>query len=175
MAEQPTNRPISALTELSVFSGTEKVPLAIGMASNASARLKALKEYFRDSSLLIFDEVDPSNVTVIDEVLNEETGATFAIVYLPSRKIFAERKQLGNSSTYTTLFNRWQDFLVADASGKKTVRTDKVFFNAADKEMYIYNGSLHNLFDTVRINVMTEDELENLENPIEGAIYATLE
>jgi hypothetical protein len=55
------------------------------------------------------------------------------------------------------------------------VRRDKVFFNLNDKELYVFDGDLHNIFDTVRINAMTEEEFNNLQNPIEGAFYATYE
>lgn len=171
-------KPISSLSEATSFSGNEKVPFAIGK-SNGSAKLGVLKEYFRDSSLVIFDEIDSNEVvTISDNIFIREPNATYAIVYLSSRKVFAERKTLNGASSYSTNFTRWQDFLKVvsvNETDKKETRTDRVFFNVENKELYIYNGSLHNLFDTVRINAMTEEEFSNLENPIEGAFYATYE
>lgn len=162
---------ISNMPRIEAFEGNEIAPL-VKNGSNYAATFDALREYFKDSSLVIFSEIDDSN----PEVLNKPLEGYYPfrdIVYLPSRKAFVERGEFrGETSVrvYTIAFNRSTDYMDGD-----NVRTDRVFFCAADKEIYAFNGSLHNLFDTVRINVMTEEELENLENPIEGAIYATLE
>lgn len=183
MSEQ-INKTISSLTELTSFSGNEKLPLAIGTASNAAARLSVLKEYFRDSSLVIFDEIDDSELeSLSDEVLTDIDMSFRHVVYLTTRKVFAERRTYirgGNRRffAYSTNFNRWQDYLVEQTVNgvtKKETRQDRAFLNLEDKELYTFNGSLNNLFDSVRIVTMTEEEFNNIQHPIEGAIYGIFE
>lgn len=170
MAETIEYKKISELPVAERFDGTEYVPL-LKSGGNPRATLGDLKEYFRDSTLVLFDAIDPvSNPTISDAALSEESGAVFAIVYIPSKQVFAQRKILGGNNSYSSSFTRNTDYMVDGA-----VRADRVFFNIEDKELYVFNGSLHNIFDTVRINVMTEEEFENIENPIEGAFYATYE
>ena len=164
------NTKISQLEKINAFTGEEIVPLVANKV-NKSALLASLKEYFRDSTLVVFDEIDDTDAEPINNSSGEEEGATYAIVYLSRKKKFVNRRSKPDTiNYYFTEFSGKEDYMI-DGS----VRTDKVFFNAADKEMYIYNGSLHNLFDTVRINAMTEEEFNNLTNPIEGAFYATYE
>ena len=177
MAEQ-VNKPISALTELDSFSGNEKLPLAIGMASNRSAKLSALREYFKDSTLCTIDYIVEHGGEVIDEVVDSAT--TRDIVYASDLQLIVEQcvvKSTRPPATYeyyTTNFTRWEDYLaINEETGKKEIRQDRVFFNKGDKELYTFNGELNNLFDSVRINAMTEEEFNNLEYPIEGAFYAT--
>ena len=183
MAEQ-VNKPISALTELTSFSGNEKVPLAIGMASNRSARLSYLREYFKDSTVVAFYDIDYSEVyDVGDETLYDEENSLKDVVYVATKKIFAERKTKASSDgnntySYSTKFNRWEDFLeVVDVEGvsKKVVRSDKVFFNTSNGAMYTFNGELNNFLDSVKIITMTEEEFGNIQHPIEGAIYGIFE
>lgn len=178
MAEQQ-NKPISALVELDSFSGNEKLPLAIGMASNRSARLGVLKEYFKDSTVVMFNTISDANPQQVSDLpFAREDGALYFIAYLTSRKLFVEVMYFNSQYAFTTNFNRWEDYMTATTTEGvtvKTVRGDKVFLNLNNKELYMYNVELRNIFDSIRINVMTEEELENLENPIEGAIYATLE
>lgn len=180
------------------FDGKELVPLAIVAddgqpLGNRKTTTALLKEYFRDSAFVLFDEIDNSTVSsVSDQPHTSEAGAEISIVYLPTRKLFVERKRMYStetnpdtgeevevsSSTYTTAYSRASDFLTSVTAGgvtTLTVRTDKVFFNVDSKVIYIYNGNLVDLFDTVRINAMTEEEFNKLENPIEGAFYATYE
>ena len=162
---------ISNMPRIEAFEGDEIVPL-VKNGSNYAATFDALREYFKDSSLVIFSEIDDSN----PEVLNNPLEGYYPfrdIVYLPSKKAFVERAEYRGETAmrvYTTAFSRRTDYMDGD-----NVRTDRVFFCAADKEIYAFNGSLHNLFDTVRINAMTEEEFSKLENPIEGAFYATYE
>ncbi len=161
---------ITDLTSKEVFDGNEAVP----MTSNGAPRkatLSALKDYFHDSSLVIFDEVDNAeNPTIGDAALSPESGAVFAVVYLTQKKQFVHRKQLGGTTLYSSVFSANTDYMADGA-----VRGDKVFFCVADKELYVYIGILKNLFDTVRINAMTEEEFAELKNPVEGAFYATYE
>lgn len=162
---------ISNMTRIESFEGDEIVPL-VKNSSNFAATFDALREYFKDSSLVIFSEIDDSN----PEVLNNPVEGYYPfrdVVYLPSRKAFVERCEARAETlirVYTTAFNRSTDYMDGE-----NVRRDKVFFNVGDKEIYAFNGDLHNLFDTVRINAMTEEEFSKLENPIEGAFYATYE
>lgn len=161
---------ISELSLATQFDGSESIPLLKG-GSNPRATLGGLKEYFRDSSLVLFDEIDNASVSNIYETpLQREDGAAFAIVYLNKVSQFVERKTKGDAVLYSSSFTRSTDYI-----GDSGPRRDKVFFNISDKELYVFNGDLRNIFDTVRINAMTEEEFNKLENPIEGAFYATYE
>ena len=160
---------ISELLVTSQIDGTEYVPL-LKRGGNPRTTLADLKEYFRDSTLAIFEEVDNSDTFVLLLPFEREEGATFDIVYKAKDKAFVERKTTASGVGYTHAYTRSTDYMDG-----LNVRTDRVFFNAADKELYVFNGDLRNIFDTVRINAMTEDEFNKLENPIEGAFYATYE
>lgn len=160
---------ISDLSPTSQFDGTESVPLLQG-GGNPRTTLADLKEYFRDSTLVIFEEVDNSDALLFLLPFEREEGATFDIVYKVKDKAFVERKTTASGVGYTRAYTRSTDYMDG-----LNVRTDRVFFNAADKELYVFDGDLHNIFDTVRINAMTEEEFNNLQNPIEGAFYATYE
>lgn len=162
---------ISEMQSVTFVSGTEEVPLGV-TGGNRKASLAFLRGYFKDSNLCVFEEFDNSSVTLVNGTASEEDGADLSIVYLTQRKIFALRKTItGFTPTY------YSEFMGKDGymdDGK--VRTDRVFFCVSDKVLYIYNGSdLFDMFDSIRINAMTEEEFENLENPIEGAFYATYE
>lgn len=163
---------ISDLSVTSQFDGTESVPLLQG-GSNPRTTLADLKEYFRDSSLVIFNAIDDVvNPTVSSEPFGEEYPIR-QVVYLSSIGSFVERVRrtmTGRDTYYSSSFSRSSDYMDGD-----NVRRDKVFFNLSDKELYVFNGDLRNIFDTVRINAMTEEEFNKLENPIEGAFYATYE
>lgn len=162
---------LKKISELSVtrqFDGTESVPL-LKKGSNPRATLGDLKEYFRDSTLAIFSEIDESNPEVSNKPVSDYYQRD--IVYLLSKNAFVERVEYHSSQRiYTTSFDRREDYMDGD-----NVRRDKVFFNLTDKELYVFDGDLRNIFDTVRINAMTEEEFSKLENPIEGAFYATYE
>lgn len=170
---------ISELAQATSFSGVERIPMAVE-GGNRSATLSVLKEYFKDSSLCIFYDIDHTeNVDITDEPLDasSETYAFIDVVFVSSKNIFAERYMDSSGRRYfSTTFTRWQDFLEVNANtGTKEVRRDKVFFNLSDKELYTFNGSLQSIFNSIRINAMTEEEFSKLENPIEGAFYATYE
>lgn len=167
---------ISELTQTATFSGSERVPMAVS-GGNRSATMAVLKEYFKDSTLVLFNEIDDDP----DPSPSEEAytdGVVFGVVYLPSVKAFAEKRKISGRNYYTYAMARSEDYQTTkkvDGVNVREVRQDKVFFNFDNKELYTFNGSLQSIFDSIRINVMTEEELERLENPIEGAIYATLE
>lgn len=126
---------ISALLVTSQFDGTESVPLLQG-GSNLRATLANLKEYFRDSSLVIFDEVDDSVVSVSSNPNQDESGATYAIVYLTKNNVFAERKTTSTGSVYTTNFKRSKDYELNDGNVNK-----KVYLSTLDNEFFIYDGN----------------------------------
>ena len=169
---------ISNMLRIEAFDGDEIAPL-VKNGSNYAATFDALREYFRDSVLVVFNSVSDVNPQSISDLpLAREEGAIYAIIYLTKKKLFVEGMYYGGQFYYTTNFARWQDFLTettVDGVTTKAVRADKVFLNLRGKELYMFNGDLHNLFDTVRINAMTEEEFSKLENPIEGAFYATYE
>lgn len=138
--------------------------------SNYSVTLSVLKTFFADSTLKIFSDFVDVSSNIVEGAPTEEEGAVIDIVYLTAFRTFGARKTIGQSVNYFFEFNGKEDY----ADGYP--RADRVFLCLADKGQYMWNGSiLQNLFDSVKINVMTEDELNNLQNPIEGAIYATYE
>ena len=161
---------ISSLERLSTFSVEDVVPI-VHNGGNFAATMASLKEYFRDSTLILFDDIDAAEVEITPGDSGFEEGFEYAIVYMPYNKAFAKRRhQNGVVDYYFSDFEDKEDYMTDDV-----VRTDKVFFCLANKDIYTYNGELRNIFDTVRINAMTEEEFNNLTNPIEGAFYATYE
>lgn len=166
------DKKISELTALTTVTGQEMLPLSVN-GSNKRATLQTLKPYFRDSTMMMFaDVVDGALENVSTGTPAEEEGAVLDVIYAKRRKIFFLRKTLNGTFSYFTEWATKAEYM----DGNNRVRTDRVFFCTDDKHIYIYNGaSLVDLFDSVRIHVLTEEELENLQNPIEGAIYATLE
>lgn len=160
---------ISELALATALDGTESIPM-LKDGGNPRATLNMLREFFRDSSLVPFSGIDTTeNPTISTKPL---TGyIDMGTYYMASVGTFA-RKYLNipNRYYYSYAYTGNVDFM---REGK--VRTDRVFFNVDDKCLYIYNEGLVDLFDTVRINAMTEEEFENLTNPIEGAFYATYE
>lgn len=139
-------------------------------SSNYSVALSVLKTFFADSTLKIFSDFADVSSGIVEGAPTEEEGAVIEIVYLATFKTFGARKTIGNSSTYFFEFSGKEDY--ADDSP----RVDRVFFCLADKRQYVWNGTvLEDLFDAVRIHAMTEEEFENLQNPVEGAFYATFE
>lgn len=160
----------SELELINSFTGQEIVPMAY-LGTNPAATLKALKTYMSDSAVQFFARIITTAVPV-GGVMPDLSEGEIAIVYLSYYKTFALEKNVGGASSYYVTFPSRDNYM----EGSQTPRTDRVFFNTEDKHLYIYNGAaLVDLFDSVRIHVMTEDELNNLQNPIEGAIYATLE
>lgn len=178
MAEN-NNVKISELELSTSFSGSERIPMAVG-GGNKSTSISALREYFKDSTLCVIDGIIDFAGIVDDSVIST---ATFReIVYVSELRLIVEEASIRlerppvMNTYYTTNFNRWEDYLVVnEETGRKEIRQDRVFFNNEDKELYTFNGELNNLFDTVRINTMTEEEFNNLQHPIEGAIYGIFE
>lgn len=163
---------ISNMPRIEAFEGDEISPL-VKNGSNYAATFDALREYFRDSSLVIFDAIDDVENPYVSDEPFEGDYLIRGIVYLSSVGIFVERVKRAVASRdyyYSSSFTRRNDYMAGT-----NVRRDRVFFNTSDKELYVFNGALHNIFDTVRINAMTEEEFNNLQNPIEGAFYATYE
>lgn len=163
---------ISELQIAQDIDGSEYVPL-LKAGGNPRVSLNTLKEFFKDSGLAVFDSFDDVAVfpsTVTGEP-SEEEGAVIELVYLTRHDTFLYRKIVSDGSpSYYTGYSSQGNYM-----NGRVPRTDRVFYCITDRGLYSYNGAMKDLFDTVRINVMTEEELENLENPIEGAIYATLE
>ena len=137
--------------------------------------MKVLKEYFKDSTIVLFDAVDNTNyipaANIIQGTATPEDGATIETVYVKYMNDFFQKKTMANGYVYYyTVLPNESDY--KDGG----IRQDKLFFSVKDKSFFVYNGvALVDLFGSVRIHVLTEEELENLQNPIEGAIYATLE
>lgn len=164
------NTKFSELGLITSFTGKEIVPMAY-LGTNPAATLEALKTYMADSALQFFARIITTAVPV-GGPQPDLTEGEIAIVYLSYYKTFALEKTVSGASSYHATFPSRDNYM----EGAQSPRTDRVFFNTDDKHLYIYNGSaLVDLFDSVRIHVLTEEELENLQNPIEGAIYATLE
>ena len=116
------------------FDGTESVPI-LQHGGNPRATLVDLREYFRDSTLVIFDAFDDTQPLPLNFPIQKEEGATYDIVYLTKRKIFAERKTKGDSTLYSTAFTRSTDYQDTE------VRTDKVFFCIETRDNYTYDGA----------------------------------
>ena len=137
------------------LSGEESIPM-LQNGSNPRATLSMLKEYFHDSSLVIFDAVDNNtSPNVFNTILSREEGATFSIVYLTSRKAFMECKLYQGVKYYSTIFTSSEDYM---ADG--VVRADRVFFCVEDKGIYIWREG--NLYDPYKPIVMTEEEFNAL-------------
>lgn len=173
MATENKKIKFSQLVLITSFTGAEIVPMAY-LEKNSAATLEALKTYMADSALQFFARIITTAVPV-GGLMPDLTEGEIAIVYLSYYRTFALEKTVRGASSYYLTFTS-KDNYMEGTEGTQTPRTDRVFFNTDDKHLYIYNGSaLVDLFDSVRIHVLTEEELENLQNPIEGAIYATLE
>lgn len=170
MATENKKIKFSQLGLITSFTGAEIVPMAY-LEKNSAATLEALKTYMSDSALQFFSHIITTAVP-IGGAMPDLTEGEIAIVYLSYYKAFALEKTVSGASSYYVTFPSCDNYM----EGTQSPRTDRVFFSTTDKHLYIYNGAaLVDLFDSVRIHVMTEDELNNLQNPIEGAIYATLE
>lgn len=159
---------ISELDFQSSFQGDEDILLAVN-DSNKRTDLDTLKRFFGDSACKVFSEVITDDVTVINGAPSEEDNAIIDIVYLTTKRKFVARK----TQTIVSYFDTYAE--LNEFMHEGTPRTDRVFFCVEDKGIYIYNGELKSVLESVRIHAMTEDELANLENPIEGAFYATYE
>lgn len=170
MATENKKIKFSQLGLITSFSGKEIVPMAY-LGTNPAATLEALKTYMSDSALQFFARIITTAVP-IGGAMPDLTEGEIAIVYLSYYKTFALEKTVSGTSSYYVTFPSRDNYM----EGTQTPRTDRVYFCTDDKHIYIYNGaSLVDIFDSVRIHAMTEDELNNLQNPIEGAFYATYE
>lgn len=177
MATNTDDKKISQLGLVTRFAGKELVPLAVPGA-NRAASLEVLKEYFKDSTLVVFNEVDDTPSPSPSEVAYTD-GEVVGIVYLTAVKAFAEKVLISGRYYYSYAFTRPTDYQTTtnvEGVNVREVRGDKVFYCTGDKCLYVYkNGALQNLMNAIRINVLTNEEFANLQNPIEGAIYATIE
>ena len=155
MAEE-NKKKISELQEATIFSGSEKVPLAVS-GSNRSAEMAALKEYFKDNNLVVFAEIVDTDVTVSNSPLTPEEGAVIGVVYLSKKQAFVERKTVSGVSSYSNQYARRTDYM--DGA---SVREDKIFYCQADKKLYAYSeGKLECISSDVVIEdgSITEDKL----------------
>lgn len=151
------------------MSGKEVVPFSI-LGATFGATLESLQTYFGDSALQFFSRIIDGYVSVGGQAPDVSEGI-IEVVYLTYYKAFMLAKTVNGFTSYYPAFDQAKHYM----NGSE-VRTDKIFFCGADKLLYIFNGaSLVDVFSSIRIHVMTEDELANLTNPIEGAIYGTLE
>lgn len=163
---------ISELSTPSQIKGDAVVPI-LQDSTNYKATLDGLRAFFSDSTVVFFDAIDDTKYINpnLQGKPTPETGAVIEIVYLSNYNNFLARKTLKGNKTYFVDFDGIENYIM---NGK--IRTDKVFFCLADKGLYLFDGTkLADIFSTLRINVMTEDELNKLTNPVEGAIYATYE
>lgn len=173
MAETKVEK-ISSLGSASQVNDDAVFPI-VQNSANYKVTMEVLKEYFKDSTIVLFDAVDNTNyipaANIIQGTATPEDGATIETVYVKYMNDLLQKKTMADGYVYYYT-------VLPNASDYKDggIRQDKLFFSVKDKSFFVYNGSaLVNILDSVRIHVLTEEELENLQNPIEGAIYATLE
>lgn len=169
MATDNKETKFSELGLITSFTGKEIVPMAY-LGTNPAATLEALKTYMADSALQFFARIIDTAVP-IGGAQPDLTEGEIAIVYLSHYKAFALEKTVSGASSYYVTFPSRDNYM----EGTQSPRTDRVFFCMEDKQMYIYTTAMVNIFSTFRINAMTEEDFENLENPQEGNFYATYE
>lgn len=169
MATENKETKFSELGLITSFTGKEIVPMAY-LGTNPAATLEALKTYMADSALQFFARIITTAVPV-GGPQPDLTEGEIAIVYLSYYKTFALEKTVSGASSYHATFPSRDNYM----EGAQSPRTDRVFFCMEDKQMYIYTTAMVNIFSTFRINAMTEEDFENLENPQEGNFYATYE
>lgn len=172
MATSTDRKKISDLESPTELKSSAVVPI-LQDGDNFKVDFNTLKAFFADSTIVFFDAVDDAKGVNpnLQGKPTPETGAVIEIVYLSNYNNFLARKTLKGNKTYFVDFDGIENYIM---NGK--IRTDKVFLCLSNKSLYLYDGSkLADIFASIRIHVLTEEELENLQNPIEGAIYATLE
>lgn len=172
MATENKKIKFSQLGLITSFTGKEIVPMAY-LEKNSAATLEALKTYMSDSALQFFARIIDTFVPA-GGGMPDLTEGELSIVYLSYYKAFALEKTVGGTSSYHFLFVG-KDNYMENTEGTQSPRQDRVFFCMEDKQMYIYTTAMVNIFSTFRINAMTEEDFENLENPQEGSFYATYE
>ena len=167
MAER---KKISELTELSVFTGTELLPL-VSQGTNYSATMDSMKEYFKDSTLVLFDEFDDSSeIMTIGSTPQDEQDVLLSIVFMTKHGKFTQRRRKeGANDTYFTDFPRRNDYMTPMSPLLSTPRTDKVFFCLADRSQYTWDGS--NMFDPYTPIVLTQEEFDALATKDENRTY----
>lgn len=158
---------ISELQIVNNIDGTEYVPL-LKSGGNPRATLADLKEYFRDSTLAIFEEVDNSDTFVLLFPFEREEGATFDIVYKAKDKAFVERKTTASGVGYTRAYTSSTDYMEG-----VNVRSDRVFFNLAEQRLYTWDGSA--LTDPYAPIVLTQAEYDALPVKDENKTYYIIE
>lgn len=161
---------LKKISELSVtiqFDGSESVPL-LKSGGNPRTTLADLKEYFRDSTLAIFEEVDNSDALLMLLPFEREEGATFDIVYKVKDQEFVERKTTASGVGYTRAYTRSTDYMDG-----VNVRTDRVFFNLAEQRLYTWDGSA--LTDPYAPIVLTQAEYDALPVKDENKTYYIIE
>ena len=160
---------ISELETASQITDDTIVPIVI-QEGNRKITLSELKQYFRDSSLVIFDGFDDSkNIIPIVGFSSKEYDSIIEIVF--ANNTFLQKKTIqGHEPSYYTEFPTKNDYII-----NEQVRSDRVFFCVQDKCLYIFNNGLYNILNYIKINAMSEDEFNNITNPIEGGFYAIYE
>ncbi len=163
MAER---KKISDLDELSEFNGAESVPLVIS-GTNYRATMGSMKEYFRDSTLVLFDEFDDSTSALVPgDTPQDEEGVTLDIVFMTKRNTFAQRRRKeGANDVYFSHFPRLYDYLTANLMP----RTDKVFFCLDNRSQYTFvDGKMHDPYTPI---ILTQEEFDALETKDENRTY----
>lgn len=147
---------ISNMPRIEAFEGDEIAPL-VKNGSNYAATFDALREYFKDSSFVIFSKIDDSNPEVLDNPV-EGYYPFRDIVYLPSRKAFVERCEVRAMTAivvYTSVYRRREDYMDGEE-----VRRDRVFFNTSDKLSYTFSGeelvSTMNVIEPTLVTIITD-------------------
>lgn len=184
---------ISALTRLRELNGGELVLVAYN-GDNYAVPVSVIKEYATDGNAqdyaLVFTKVEDGFKNLINGKPTEESGATIDIVYLSYHSAFVARKLIGSASSYYT------DWLSkGNYYDGTSIRMDTVYICLADTYIYVYNGSklfspskesfkslegkFTGLDKEVKIKssiyAMTEEDFKDLQDPEEGAFYATYE
>lgn len=157
---------ISELELISSFDGDESVPIVSDL-TNKRALMSDMKEYFRDSTLLLFDEFDDSSaVPVPGGTPQDEEGVTLEIVFMTKRNTFAQRRRKeGANDVYFSSFPRLYDYLTE----RFMPRTDKVFFCLANRSQYTFvDGTMHDPYTPI---LLTQEEFDALETKDENRTY----
>jgi hypothetical protein len=157
---------ISNLELISSFDGDESVPIVSDL-TNKRALMSDMKEFFRDSTLVMFDDFDDTNeVPIAGSTDVNEEGVTLSIVFMTNRNTFAmRRRKEGAMDSYFSHFNRWKDY----KNENMTPRTDKVFFCLSNRSQYTFvDGKMHDPYTPI---LLTQDEFDALETKDENRTY----
>ena len=161
MATNTDDKKISQLGLVTRFAGKELVPLAVPGA-NRAASLEMLREYFKDSTLVVFNEVDDTPSPSPSEDAYTD-GEVVGIVYLTAVKAFAEKVLISGRYYYSYAFTRPTDYQTTtnvEGVNVREVRGDKVFFNTSDKLSYTFieEGliSTMNVIEPTLVTIITD-------------------